>query len=117
MHLRLCAFVLFLTAAGSAEAQQPKEIVPLWKGDAPGAQGKESVDIPGVWVYPATKNKRPTAVVICPGGGYRVHAVDHEGHQIAKWFNRKGITAVVLRYRLGPKYRHPNMLNLSLIHI
>lgn len=105
------AATLLLLFASAANAWQADEVVPLWPNGAPGALGQEAADVPGLWIYPAANTealpKRPTAVVICPGGGYRVHAVDHEGHQIAKWFNRKGITAVVLRYRLGPKYRHP----------
>ena len=48
-----------------------------------------------------------TAVVICPGGGYRNLAMDHEGDQIARWYNSLGIAAFVLKYRLGPKYHHP----------
>ena len=105
-------FLIFgVPMCGDVVAQEPKETVPLWSKAAPGSKGTEAADTPGIWVYPAKKNKRPTAVVICPGGGYGIHAVDHEGHQIAKWFNRQGVTAVVLRYRLGPKYRHPCMLN------
>lgn len=41
-----------------------------------------------------------TAVLICPGGGYFVLAMDHEGHNIARWFNERGITAFVLKNRL-----------------
>jgi acetyl esterase/lipase len=37
--------------------------------------------------------------------------MDHEGHQVAKWLNTIGVTAVVLKYRLGPRYRHPAPLN------
>ena len=33
--------------------------------------------------------------------------MDHEGHQVGQWMQERGITGVVLRYRLGPKYRHP----------
>jgi acetyl esterase/lipase len=79
---------------------------PLWQGDAPGAKGKEPADIPGVYIYPA-KTPNGTAIVVCPGGGYGGHAMDHEGLQIADWLNANGITAVVLKYRLGPKYNHP----------
>ena len=50
------------------------------------------------------------AVVVCPGGGYRGLAMDHEGRQIALWLNSQGIAAFVLKYRLGPRYRHPAML-------
>src|SRR5207253_1244348 len=47
------------------------------------------------------------AVLVCPGGGYGGLAVDHEGKQIAKWLTDRGIAAVVLKYRLGPRYHHP----------
>ena len=85
--MRNLTLALLLLTPLAAAAQQSKDIVPLWPDGAPGALGTEPADTPGVWVYPATKNKRLTSVVICPGGGYRIHAVDHEGHQIAKWFN------------------------------
>src|SRR5262249_13679312 len=48
-----------------------------------------------------------TAVVVIPGGGYQMVAVNHEGRQIANWFNAAGIAAFVLKYRLGPRYHHP----------
>ncbi len=41
-----------------------------------------------------------TSVIICPGGGYKRLAIDHEGVEVAKAFNEKGITAFVLKYRL-----------------
>jgi acetyl esterase/lipase len=34
-------------------------------------------------------------------------AVDHEGHQVARWLNSIGVAAFILKYRLGPRYRHP----------
>jgi len=78
----------------------------LWPDKAPHANGESEKDQPAVWVYEASEPKTGTAVVICPGGGYAVHAVDHEGTQPARWFNRMGVTVFVLRYRLAP-YRHP----------
>ena len=48
-----------------------------------------------------------TGVVVAPGGGYTTLAMDHEGRQVASWFNAMGISAFVLKYRLGPKYHHP----------
>jgi acetyl esterase/lipase len=48
--------------------------------------------------------------VICPGGGY-ANLADHEGTDYARWLTSQGISAFVLRYRLGSKgYRHPVML-------
>ena len=48
------------------------------------------------------KPERPngTGVIICPGGGYYVLAMEHEGHAIARWFNERGVTAFVLKSRL-----------------
>lgn len=85
-----------------------KEPVLLWPEGAPGAKGTEDADKPGLWIYPAPENKQTgTGIVVCPGGGYGGLAVDTEGHQIAKFLNRNGISAFVLRYRLGRKYPHP----------
>ena len=78
----------------------------LWPAGAPGAKGTADADKPGVWVYPAGAGSNGAAVVICPGGGYAIHAIDHEGVQPARYFNSIGVTAFVLRYRLSP-YRHP----------
>ncbi len=41
-----------------------------------------------------------TSVIICPGGGYKILAISHEGYEIAEEFNKRGITAFVLKYRL-----------------
>lgn len=49
-------------------------------------------------------------MVICPGGGYGGLA-PHEGHDYALWLNQHGVSAFVLKYRLGSAgYRHPRML-------
>lgn len=89
-------------------AQSPAEPVALWPGKAPGAVGDEDQDRPTLTAYPAPKEIRTgAAVVICPGGGYAVLATDHEGHQVAQWFNSIGVQAYVLKYRLGRRYQHP----------
>ena len=46
-------------------------------------------------------------MIVCPGGGYGALAMNHEGRQVANWFNALGVTAFVLKYRLGPRYHHP----------
>jgi acetyl esterase/lipase len=84
----------------------PQEIV-LWEGGAPGAIGKADTDIPTVTAYRAPRAANGTAVVIAPGGGYQNLAMEHEGRQFAYWFNAMGVTAFVLKYRLGPTYHHP----------
>lgn len=74
--------------------------------------GNEAVDRPELTFYTAASpaSTHP-AVVVCPGGGYRNLAMDHEGKQIAEWLTARGIAAIVLKYRLGPRYHHPAMLN------
>lgn len=56
-----------------------------------------------------TEKKNGTAVVICPGGGYNMLAYQHEGVELAEWFNSIGVTAFVLKYRVprrNPKRIH-----------
>src|SRR5262249_31256540 len=115
----LLSLVLGLLIGPSAPlpAAEPKTF-PLWPEGAPGALGKETGDefhagdIPTITVYaPEPANAASPAVVICPGGGYGMLATEHEGTDVAKWLNTLGITGVVLKYRLGPRYHHPAMLN------
>jgi acetyl esterase/lipase len=88
----------------------PARVDLLYPNGAPNAAGGEDQDKPSLsYYFPARKNG--TAVVVCPGGGYGALAMDHEGRQIAEWLNSLGISAFVLKYRLGPRYRHPSMLH------
>lgn len=95
-----------------ARAQTPAGPAPelLWPNGAPGALGTADEDKPSITPYLA-KSPNGTAVIVCPGGGYQNLAMDHEGVQIAKWLNSLGISAFVLKYRLGPRYRHPAMID------
>jgi acetyl esterase/lipase len=104
----------FLVVAASATAQQPPltihdgQVIPLWSGPAPGAQGAADADVPTVTVYlPAWIPPKMSAVIVCPGGSYRNLAMNHEGRQVANYLNSLGVMAVVLTYRLGPTYHHP----------
>jgi len=100
---------LFVLAAWAALAQPTTEL--LWPQGAPGAQGSAEEDKPTLTHYAPKRAKNQTAIVVCPGGGYRNLAMDHEGVQIATWLNSLGISAFVLKYRLGPKYHHPAQMN------
>ena len=54
-----------------------------------------------LYIYEAAADKATgQAIVICPGGGYWLLAMGHEGHDLAKWFAENGITAAVLKYRM-----------------
>jgi acetyl esterase/lipase len=47
------------------------------------------------------------AVIICPGGGYRILASQHEGAEVGRWLNDQGITAFVLKYRVPKRENVP----------
>lgn len=108
-----------MTLATAVMAQPPQttmpqdtQVIPLWSGQAPGAQGNEDRDIPTITVYlprnvPRAGAPGMTAVIVCPGGGYVHLAMNHEGRQVANYLNSLGIAAFVLTYRLGPRYHHP----------
>ena len=54
-----------------------------------------------LYIYEAAAEKATgQAIVICPGGGYWLLAMGHEGHDLAKWLAENGITAAVLKYRM-----------------
>lgn len=96
-------------ACGQTAANQPPAL-PLWPNGAPGAKGTQPDDVPSIQHYPAPADKaNGAAIVVCPGGGYARLAA-HEGHDIAVWLNSIGVSAFVLKYRLGPRYNHPAML-------
>jgi acetyl esterase/lipase len=80
----------------------------LWPDGAPGALGTDEADKPSLTLYQPNRTQATgTLVVICPGGGYQNLAMDHEGHQVARWLTSRGVAAAIVKYRLGPKYRHP----------
>jgi len=92
-------------AAAQAPAS-PQEML-LWENGAPGALGNADADTPTLTAYRAPRGSSGTAVIVAPGGGYGALATEHEGRQEAYWFNAMGVTAFVLKYRLGPRYHHP----------
>jgi acetyl esterase/lipase len=97
-----------LASAQPTTALNDGQVIRLWSGAAPGALGTDESDIPVLTAYlPRTMTASTPAVVICPGGGYRNLASNHEGRQVASYFNSLGMAAFVLRYRLGPRYHHP----------
>ena len=108
------AYILLVThtvlGLSTADAQIPDPIK-LWPDGAPGAKGDAEHDTPTIRPY-LVKGAKATgaAVIVCPGGGYGALASDHEGHQVARWFNRFGVSAFVLRYRHAPHYQHPTPL-------
>jgi acetyl esterase/lipase len=87
--------------------EEPRKIL-LWENGAPGALGSSEADQPSLTYFPPWgNNPSGTAVIVAPGGSYQFLASNHEGRQVANWFNALSIAAFVLTYRLGPRYHHP----------
>src|ERR1700752_446206 len=104
MRIALLSFVLAALTFQSGNAAQP---FPLWPKGAPDAVGQEPADIPTLTAYlPAKEKANVAAIIVCLGGGHS-HLADHEGRPVAEWLNTLGITAFVLKYRIGPRYHHP----------
>jgi acetyl esterase/lipase len=105
--LYLMPWLVFSSIAMS----QSTNTILLWPEGAPGALGKTDKDIPTLTPFlPDADKATGAAMVVCPGGGYGGLA-DHEGKDYALWLKDRGITAFVLKYRLGSAgYRHPIML-------
>jgi len=107
--------MVWMPAAGHAQ-------IPLWPGTAPDAQpmpGPETealrtehliagkpwmavtnVTRPTMTVYPPEGKNTGAAVVVFPGGGFEVLAIDLEGTEACDWLTSRGITCVLLKYRV-----------------
>ncbi|HEY0256463.1 MAG TPA: alpha/beta hydrolase [Candidatus Methylacidiphilales bacterium] len=81
----------------------------LWNGSPPHSLGTAEKDVPFLVPHvPASVAGPMSAVIICPGGGYRALMMDHEGNNVGDYFRQRGVAAFVLRYRLpSDGYRHP----------
>lgn len=103
--------VIFLFSIFSLKSQDIT--LKVWPDGAPNHNGMnepeekfEGVRVRNVseaemYVYlPEKENNSGAAVVICPGGGYWIEAMDHEGFEMAKWLKKKGVAGIVLKYRL-----------------
>lgn len=108
MIFRQVLITMICVAATSIPAA---EVIKLWdEGKTPYLKEGGEEDAPVLNLYPAPE-PNGAAVVVCPGGGYGGLAKDHEGHQIAKWYNERGVSAYVLHYRLGSQgYHFPTQL-------
>jgi acetyl esterase/lipase len=95
--------------------------IPLWPAGAPGSEGHtgplemrwehfdttwypvlSSINTPALLPFlPAAGTATGCAVIVCPGGGHRFLAMEHEGYVVAKWLSDNGVAAFVLEYRLA----------------
>lgn len=85
--------------------KRPAEVV-LKKGKMKQTMGEDDIlriqqmPVPTLQKFPVMKSPKGKVVIVCPGGGYQILAVNHEGTEIAQWLNALGYTAYVLRYRV-----------------
>lgn len=111
---------LFLLSGIMSCAQNPDTTLPVWPNGAPRSNGitekseivnnhtKTNITEAMLYIYAAKEEKKKNkTILICPGGGYAVEAIFHEGHDFAKWLASEGITGVVLEYRLPNQ--HPEI--------
>lgn len=112
MKFQAAVFILLMNSLSTVLAQT----IPLYPGEIPGGKSvpdqekKEersgrslirNITRPTLTIFlPEASKANGTAVVICPGGGYWVNAISHEGYDVAKAFNEVGVAAFVLKYRI-----------------
>jgi len=123
------SFITFLVFVLAITAKAQEKPISLYNGAAPGSESwtwdEKTIDVGDMKIaldvskptlipfLPATPNG--TAVIIAPGGAFHALAVGHEGADVAKWLNEKGVTAFVLKYRLShddPAHPENNFVKL-----
>jgi len=100
---------------------QNEEIIYLWPDQVPGEMEAKHTPVktdnssgnvtritditdPALVIFPASANNNNGAgVIVCPGGGYSILAIDKEGYEVAEWLNTLGFNAFVLQYRVPQK--------------
>lgn len=129
-------FTVFLTIASTLVYAAEPAAEKIWPKGAPGEKGDigpeadttkadgalvagrrvirlGNVSEPTITVYPAPKNRNTgAAVVVFPGGGYNILALDLEGTEVCEWLNSIGITGILVKYRVparkdGPRWAAP----------
>ncbi|HLW51721.1 MAG TPA: alpha/beta hydrolase [Candidatus Angelobacter sp.] len=133
LTVALCVVFASCDVSAQTSAWQPSPghtQFPIWPGAAPDAQpvtgpetstrqekdnlvaGRpwtyvERVSRPTMTVYSPTGRNTGAAVVVFPGGGYWILAMDLEGTEVCDWLTAKGITCVLLKYRVPGNGREP----------
>lgn len=128
MGVALLAIACAPTKAADAQGTPQPQEVRLWPGDAPGTKnwtGEESqldvelpaigkihvvsnVTVPTVTIFrPPAGKANGTAMLIAPGGAFRALVWDMNGTEVAQWLVDRGITAVVIKYRVRPPQQSP----------
>ncbi len=121
---KLVRLALFLAIPLQVLCASEPPTLTLWPGRAPGDSGDQGEEIdttkptdglvagkrvirlgnvskPTLTIYrPQNQSVPGPAVLVCPGGGYHILAMDLEGTEVCEWLNRIGVTGVLLKYRV-----------------
>lgn len=124
-------FVVLFSMIAIVESNAQDTIVPLWPKDkVPNQIASDEKEVheykdilriskvqePTIEVYlPSKKSATGQAMLIFPGGGYRILAYDWEGTDIAKFLNSKGIAGIVVKNRLPSDVSQTDKHNVPLI--
>src|SRR6476660_1829482 len=118
--MKLTVIVVWVILMAAMLAAHAEEAIRLYPGAAPGSENwthaeqeyfskafntqvVTNVVNPTLTRYaPAPEHANGTAVIICPGGGFRALSSNSEGIDVARWLNDRGVTGFVLKYRLVP---------------
>jgi acetyl esterase/lipase len=106
------AFSIFLTLISFTIFAQDK-VIDLWTVEPPtdnelsgpevdeGNNRVSNISVAKMYIYtPDEEINTGAAVILLPGGGYRREAMSHEGYEVGEWLKSKGITGIILKYRL-----------------
>ncbi len=142
MIIALCVAAAFGASGAQTRSWQPSPghtQIPIWPGTVPDAQpvaGPEetitrphdhlvagmpwtyvrNVSRPTLTVYSPRGKNTGAAVVVFPGGGYQILAIDLEGTEVCDWLTSRGITCVLLKYRVprsGPSWQPDCRCNIN----
>jgi acetyl esterase/lipase len=129
----VAAFCPGLFAQSSGWPPAPGHLtLPVWPGAAPGAKANPpaeadttkptdplvagkyvarvgNVSVPTLTLYKANVSGPAPAVVVFPGGGYHILAIDLEGTEVCDWLNSIGVTCVLLKYRVPDSGPYPKV--------
>ena len=119
-----CLFTIAVMTPLQADEPKPSLVQPIWPGKPPGETkelppeqditkpdqkdpgGKPiirltNVSIPTISLYrPPKEIDTGTAIIVCPGGGHHILALNREGTETAEWLTTLGVTGIVLKYRV-----------------
>ncbi len=120
-NMRLLLLLIFFLQR--VDYAQTNDTIYLWPGKVPGENGSKleslkslekkgdvirltEVTNPAIIIFkPEESINNGAGVIICPGGGYKILAINKEGYEVAEWLNRLGFTAFVLQYRVPNKQK------------